>query len=103
MRRLDEMIEYNKNFVKNKQYEEFATSKTPDKKILIFSCMDTRLTELLPKALNIKNGDVKIVKNAGAEITSHFGSVMKSIIVAIYEFNIEEILVIGHSGCGMLM
>lgn len=101
MRRLDEMIEYNKNFVKNKQYEEFATSKTPDKKILIFSCMDTRLTELLPKALNIKNGDVKIVKNAGAEITSHFGSVMKSIIVAIYEFNIEEILVIGHSGCGM--
>ena len=36
MRRLDEMIEYNKNFVKNKQYEEFATSKTPDKKILIF-------------------------------------------------------------------
>ena len=33
---LDEMIEYNKNFVKNKQYEEFATSKTPDKKILIF-------------------------------------------------------------------
>lgn len=27
MRRLDEMIEYNKNFVKNKQYEEFATSK----------------------------------------------------------------------------
>ena len=61
MRRLDEMIEYNKNFVKNKQYEEFATSKTPDKKILIFSCMDTRLTELLPKALNIKNGDVEIL------------------------------------------
>ena len=101
MNRLDEMLEYNKKFVQDKEYEKFSTSKTPDKKILIFSCMDTRLTELLPKALNIKNGDVKIVKNAGAEITSPFGSVMKSIVVAIYEFNVEEIIVIGHYGCGM--
>lgn len=63
--------------------------------------MDTRLTDLLPKALNLKNGDAKIVKNAGATILHHFGSIMRSIVVAIYEFEVDEILVIGHHGCGM--
>ncbi|MGV2686480.1 carbonic anhydrase, partial [Clostridium perfringens] len=63
--------------------------------------MDTRLTDLLPKALNLKNGDAKIVKNAGASIMHPFGSVIRSVIVAIYEFNVDEIFVIGHHGCGM--
>ena len=42
--------------------------------------MDTRLMELLPKALNLKNGDAKIVKNAGATIMHPFGSIIRSII-----------------------
>ena len=101
MRKLEDILEFNKLFVENKEYELYKTSKQPDKKILILSCMDTRLTHLLNKALNIKNGDVKIVKNAGAAIMHPFGSVMRSIIVAIYEFKVDEILVIGHHGCGI--
>ena len=30
-----------------------------------------------------------------------FGSIIRSIIVAIYEFDTDEVLVIGHKGCGM--
>ena len=101
MSKLDEILEYNSRFVENKEYEQYATSKNPNKKILILSCMDTRLTDLLPKALNIKNGDAKIVKNAGAAVMHPFGSIIRSIIVAIYEFNADEIYVIGHHGCGM--
>ena len=56
---LDEILEFNKQFVANKGYEKYITNKYPDKKIAILSCMDTRLTELLPAALGIKNGDVK--------------------------------------------
>lgn len=63
--------------------------------------MDARLSELLPKALNLRNGDAKIIKNAGAILTQPFGSVMRSILVAVYELNAEEVLVIGHEGCGM--
>ncbi len=48
--------------------------------------MDTRLVELLHKALNLKNGDVKIVKNAGAIINNPFGSIMRSLLIAVYEF-----------------
>jgi carbonic anhydrase len=63
--------------------------------------MDTRLTELLPKALNFKNGDIKLVKNAGATILDPFDSIVRSIVVAVYEFHAKEVLVIGHHGCGM--
>ena len=101
MSRLEEILEFNKNFVENKEYEIYETSKEPNKEVLILSCMDTRLTDLLPKALNLKNGDAKIVKNAGASIMHSFGSVIRSIVVAVYEFDVKEILVIGHHNCGM--
>jgi carbonic anhydrase len=63
--------------------------------------MDTRLTELLPKAMNIHQGDAKVIKVAGAVVAAPFGSVMRSILVAVYELGAKEILVVGHRGCGM--
>lgn len=101
MSKLQEIMEYNQLFVENQEYNKYITSKNPNKKLVILSCMDTRLTELLPKALNIKNGDVKLIKNAGASIMHPFGSIIRSIVVAVYEFKAEEVLVIGHHGCGM--
>jgi carbonic anhydrase len=101
MNKLQEILDYNRSFVDNKEYEKYISSKDPNKKIVILSCMDTRLTELLPKALNLKNGDAKIIKNAGAAIMHPFGSIMRSIIVSIYEFQTDEVLIVGHYGCGM--
>ncbi len=98
---INEILNYNKEFVENKQYEVYVSSKFPNKKIAILSCMDTRLTELLPAALGLKNGDVKLIKNAGAIISSPFGSVMRSLVIAIYELKVDHVLVIGHHDCGM--
>lgn len=98
---IDKILEYNKQFVENKQYEEYVTSKYPDKKLAILSCMDTRLTELLPAALGVKNGDVKIIKNAGGVITDPFESAVRSLLVAIFELGVENVLVIGHTDCGV--
>ena len=98
---IEEMLRYNREFVARKGYEEFRTSKYPDKKIAIVTCMDTRLTTLLPSALGLKNGDVKIIKNAGGTITNPFDSTMRSLLVAVYELGVEEIMVIGHTGCGV--
>ncbi|WP_412888610.1 beta-class carbonic anhydrase [Bacillus sp. 1P06AnD] len=94
-------MSFNEGFVHNKEYETFQTDKFPDKRMVILSCMDTRLVELLPKAMNIRNGDVKIIKTAGAIVSHPFGSVMRSILVAIYELNADEVFVIGHHDCGM--
>lgn len=95
------MLEFNKEFVKNKEYKKYVTSKFPDKKIAIVTCMDTRLVTLLPAALGIKNGDVKIIKNAGATITNPFDSTVRSLLVAIYELGVNEIMIIGHTSCGV--
>ncbi|MFT8350923.1 beta-class carbonic anhydrase [Clostridium saccharoperbutylacetonicum] len=101
MSKLEEILGYNRKFIENKDYEAYITTKIPKKKMVILSCMDTRLTELLPKAMNIKNGDAKIIKDAGATVMHHFGGVMRSILVAVYEFGAEDVFVIGHHGCGM--
>lgn len=98
---IEEILKFNREFVEKKGYEPFATSKYPDKKIAIVTCMDTRLVQLLPAALGIKNGDVKIIKNAGGTITNPFDSTMRSILVAVYELGVNEIMVIGHTGCGV--
>lgn len=94
---IDEILEHNRRFVAEKQFEAFATSKYPDKKIAIVTCMDTRLTHLLPAALGIKNGDVKMIKNAGGTITNPFDSTVRSLLVAIYELGVNEIMIIGHT------
>ena len=96
-----EILEYNKQFVANREYEKYRAGKYPEKKLAILSCMDTRLTELLPAALGLKNGDAKIIKNAGAVVTHPFGSVVRSLLVAIVELGVEEVMVIGHTDCGV--
>ncbi|TXK76783.1 carbonic anhydrase [Paenibacillus sp. N3.4] len=95
------LLEFNKNFVEEKRYEDYLTGKYPDKKVAVLTCMDTRLSELLPKAMGFKNGDAKFIKNAGAILTQPFGSAMRSILVAVYELETREVIVIGHYGCGM--
>ena len=97
---INEILKYNKEFVENKGYVKYITNKFPDKKVAIVSCMDTRLTELLPMALGIKNGDAKIIKYAGGVISHPFGSAMRSLLIGIYELDVKEILVIGHTDCG---
>ncbi|GAA0300348.1 carbonic anhydrase [Gracilibacillus halotolerans] len=98
---LNQILEFNENFVKNKQYEGFQTDRFPNKRAVIFTCMDNRLVDLMPRALNLQNGDVKMVKNAGAMITNHYDSTMKSILVAVYNLKADEIFVISHHDCGM--
>lgn len=98
---IEEMLRFNKEFVRSKAYEKFQTSKYPDKKIAIVTCMDTRLVELLPAALGLRNGDVKMIKNAGGTITNPFDSTVRSLLVAIYELGVTEVMIIGHTGCGV--
>lgn len=97
---IDQIMEYNRKFVEEKKYEQYTTSKYPEKKLAIVSCMDTRLLELLPAALGLKNGDAKIIKNAGGVISHPYGSVVRSLLVAILELGVTEVMVVGHTDCG---
>ena len=98
---IKEILEHNRRFVAEKGYERFITGKYPNKRIAIVTCMDTRLVELLPAALGFKNGDVKMIKNAGGTITNPFDSTVRSLLVAVYELGVQEVMIIGHTGCGV--
>lgn len=55
--------------------------------------------ELLHGIMNLRNG--KLLKVLEAIVTHPFGSIMRSILVALYELKADEICVIGHHDCGM--
>ncbi|MEG0759823.1 MAG: carbonic anhydrase, partial [Raoultibacter sp.] len=96
----EKILEHNHLFVEQREFERYETDKYPDKKLAIVSCMDTRLTELLAAALGLKNGDAKIIKVAGAEVAHPFGSVMRSLLIAICELGVEDVMIVAHTNCG---
>lgn len=99
--KLEEILAYNEQFVQNGEYEPFLTDRYPDKRMAILTCMDTRLIDLLPRAMNLKNGDAKIIRNAGAIVYQPFGNMMRSLMVSVYDLGADEVFVVGHHDCGM--
>jgi carbonic anhydrase len=98
---LDEILDHNRQFVASGAGKDYATSRLPSKGIIVVTCMDTRLIELLPAAMNLRQGDAKVLKTAGAIVTHPFGSIMRSIVTAVYLLGAREIAVVGHHDCGM--
>ncbi|WP_178650146.1 carbonic anhydrase [uncultured Methanobrevibacter sp.] len=94
---LDEILAHNKEFVKD--YEGEKLSHHPQKKLAILTCMDCRLTGFLEPALGIGRGDAKIIKNAGNTIVGE--DAIRSIAAAIFSLGAEEVIVVGHTECGM--
>lgn len=97
---LDEILTANKEFTHPGAFPPL--SKSPRRQLAIFTCMDTRLVDFLEPAMGLQRGDAKIIKNAGNTIVDPYqGGVIRSLVVAIYELGVEEVIVIGHEDCGM--
>ena len=101
MSMMNEILAFNDEFVSSGEYAQFFTNKFPEKQLAILSCMDARILDLLPRALGLKNGDAKLIKNAGAIVSHPWGSVMRSLLVAVFELRCKEIMVVAHYDCGM--
>ena len=90
--------QHNGAFVREARAEPLSA---PARRLVVVTCMDYRLNSLLPKALGLREGEAYVVKNAGAVITHPFGGITRSVFVALYELNADEVFVIGHRDCGM--
>ncbi|MHA1215128.1 MAG: beta-class carbonic anhydrase [Candidatus Hodarchaeales archaeon] len=67
----------------------------PSSRLAILTCMDCRI---ISEVFGIDEpGEVTIIRNAGALFTEDS---FRSILVAIYELNVNTIAVVGHTGCG---
>lgn len=95
---LSEILAHNARFVEDR---ERPLTKSPTKKIALFTCMDTRLVDFLEPALGIKRGEAKVIKNAGNTVIDPNGGVIRSLVVAVHALGCEEIYVVGHRDCGM--
>lgn len=97
---VSDILANNRTFAERGGMDERPATGRPAKQLAIVTCMDARLTELLPQALGIHDGDAAIIQVAGATIVDPYGEAMRSLIVAIAELGVTNVMVIGHTDCG---
>jgi len=64
--------------------------------LAIVTCMDSRIDPL--RAVGMKPGDAKILRNAGARVTD---DVHRTLILAVYLLGVTRILIMPHTECRM--
>ncbi|HEY8526219.1 MAG TPA: carbonic anhydrase [Acidimicrobiales bacterium] len=90
---VDELLAANAAFV-----ETFSPqpSPVPSRRLAIATCMDARIDVFA--ALGLELGDAHVIRNAGAVVTR---DLVRSLVVSQHRLQTREILVMGHTGCGM--
>lgn len=83
--------------------EKYASSFTqgdlalpPAKKYLVLTCMDARIDPAAAFGINL--GDAHVIRNAGALAQD----ALRSVVISQQLLGTQEILLIKHTGCGML-
>jgi carbonic anhydrase len=90
----DELIRNNEGYASGFSKGDLAAP--PAKKTLVLTCMDARL--LPSRILGLEEGDAHVVRNAGGRAQD----ALRSIVISQQLLGTEEVLVIHHTGCGML-
>ena len=100
MTEADRSAEYARLLAENRRYTEAfdrsALTAAPLSKLVIVACMDARLD--VEESLGLRTGDAHIIRNAGGLVTD---DVIRSLIVSIELLGTAEIVLIGHTGCGL--
>jgi carbonic anhydrase len=69
----------------------------PARKVAVVACMDARLH--VSALLGLSEGDAHIIRNAGGVVTD---DAIRSLAISQRLLGTEEIILIHHTGCGML-
>ena len=69
----------------------------PRRKLAVLACMDARVT--VEDILGLRPGDAHVIRNAGGLATD---DAIRSLVVSQHLLGTEEVIVIEHTGCGML-
>lgn len=101
---LDEILEHNAQFITQTRVPHI--SHAPRKHTAIVTCMDCRLVNLFETALGLERGDVLELRTAGATISEDQRSgsssdLIRSLAGGIYLLGVSEVIVIGHTHCGL--
>ena len=94
-------MKYQRLLAHNERYAESfdrsaALTAAPLTGLAILTCMDARLN--IEEALGLRTGDAHIIRHAGGLATD---DAIRSIIVSQQLLGTDEVVVIGHTGCGL--
>jgi carbonic anhydrase len=93
-------VEYERILAENRRYIEAfdrsALTAAPLSGVAIIACMDARLD--VEEALGLRTGDAHVIRNAGGLASD---DAIRSIIVSQEKLGTDEVLLIGHTGCGL--
>jgi carbonic anhydrase len=84
---------------KSAEHHDRSLANKPAPKMAILTCMDPRMNDLL-KWLDIKPADADVIRNVGTAATE---DVVRSLMFSIHVLGVPELMIIGHTGCGMEM
>jgi carbonic anhydrase len=79
------------------QFDRSTLPLPPGRRLAVLACMDARLT--VEDVLSLRTGDAHIIRNAGGLATD---DALRSLVISQQLLGTEEVIVIEHTGCGML-
>ena len=79
------------------QFDRSTLPLPPGRRLAVLACMDARLT--VEDVLDLRTGDAHIIRNAGGLATD---DAIRSLVISQHLLGTEEVIVIEHTGCGML-
>ena len=91
----DEILPANEQYATD--FDKGALPMPPGRKFAVVTCMDARLDPA--KFLGLDEGDLHVIRNAGGIVTD---DALRSLVISHNLLGTEEVLVIGHTDCGML-
>jgi len=91
----DEILPANEQYATD--FDKGALPMPPGRKFAVVTCMDARLDPA--KFLGLDEGDAHVIRNAGGIVTD---DALRSLVISHNLLGTEEVLVIGHTDCGML-
>ncbi|WP_432402280.1 beta-class carbonic anhydrase [Wukongibacter sp. M2B1] len=101
---LKKILEHNNRFLSERKKLGFcdkSISANAKQEVMIFTCMDTRLVELVEKSMGFERGDIKVLKNAGNCIRENCDEIIRCISLGAIMMGLKEVFVVGHKDCGM--
>jgi carbonic anhydrase len=92
---VDEILPANDRYAAG--FDKGGLPVPPGRKFAVVTCMDARLDPA--KFLGLEEGDAHVIRNAGGIVTD---DALRSLVISHNLLGTQEVLVIGHTGCGML-
>ncbi len=91
----DELLANNESYVAS--FDKADLPVPPATKVAVIACMDARLN--VYGALGLQEGDAHVIRNAGGVVGD---DAIRSLAISQRLLGTEEIILIHHTGCGML-